>query len=39
VPDTKNELTDGTVRSIDAATRAEIDPYRESRIKTHVETA
>ncbi len=28
-PDTKDELTDRTVRSIDAATRAEIDPYRE----------
>jgi hypothetical protein len=31
-PDTKNELTDGTVRSIDAATRAEIGPYRKSRL-------
>jgi hypothetical protein len=28
-----SELTDGTVRSVDAATRAEIGPYRKSRIK------
>jgi hypothetical protein len=34
VPDTKNELTDGTVGSVDAATRAEIGPYWKSRFST-----
>jgi hypothetical protein len=31
VPARLNELTDGTVRSVDAATRAEIGPYRKSQ--------
>jgi hypothetical protein len=29
-----NELTDGTVCAVDAATGAEIGPYRKSRLKT-----
>jgi hypothetical protein len=33
VLDTMNELTDGTVRSVDAASGAEIDPYRKSRFR------
>jgi hypothetical protein len=37
VPDRFNELTDRTVRSVDAAMRAEIGPYRKSRIKKGTE--
>jgi hypothetical protein len=33
VAERMNELTDGTVCSADATTRAEIGPYRESRIR------
>ena len=32
VPERMNELTDGTVCSVDAATEAGIGPYRESRV-------
>jgi hypothetical protein len=32
VPKRMNELTDGTVRSVDAATRADIGPYRTSGV-------
>jgi hypothetical protein len=31
VPDRMNELTDGTVGSVDAVTEAAIGPYRKSR--------
>lgn len=34
VPDRMNELTDGTVRSVDAATGAETGPNRESRFQS-----
>ena len=33
VPDRMNELTAGAVGSVDAATEAELGPYRESRSK------